>query len=67
MSDPLNRVRPWGADVPVSKPEPAADDLPILVDFGGVGMTAGGLTTTITSSDIDDVFLPPFAPEGWRG
>ena len=59
-------ARAWGSDVPVSQPEPAASVLPILVDFGGVGMTAGGVTSTVTTSDIDDVFMPMFAPEGYR-
>lgn len=59
--------RPWSTDTPISKPEPVSPDLPVLSDFGGIGMTAGGLAHTLTQGEIEDVFFPFYAPEGFRG
>lgn len=63
MSD---RVRPWMTDTPVSKPGPVRAEQPVLVDFGGVGMSAGGLTSSLTEGEIEDVFFPVYAPQGYR-
>jgi hypothetical protein len=54
-------VEVWGSDVPISMPEPPTR--PIMVDFGGFGMTTGGITHKITDSDIEELFTPFFAPE----
>lgn len=61
------KARPWMSDVPVSKPDPVNIALPVLVDFGGVGMNAAGLTTTLTQGEVEDVFMPVYAPQGFRG
>jgi len=63
----MEKARDWMSDVPVSRPEPVTLALPILVDFGGVGMSAGGLTTTLTQGEVEDVFLPAYVPQGFRG
>jgi hypothetical protein len=55
----------WASDTSVSKPEPAASDQPALVDLGGFAMTAGGLAHNLTASDVEDIFTPMYAPEGW--
>lgn len=62
----MDEKRPWASDTPVSQPEPMENSLPMLVDFGGVGMTSGGLAHSLTQADIEDVFTPFYAPEGYR-
>lgn len=51
----------WGSDVPVSRPV-ANEELPSLVDFGGFGFGEGGLTVNATPQEIEEVFVPHFAP-----
>lgn len=57
----------WASDTSVSRPEPVTQALPVLVDMGGFAMTAGGLVHNITRDDIEDIFLPVYAPEGFHG
>lgn len=57
----------WGADTRVSKPEPKDNDTPVLVDFGGFGFDAGGIRHDVTATDVEEIFFPPLAPEGFRG
>jgi hypothetical protein len=51
----------WGSDVPISMPEPPRR--PIMVNFGGFGMTTGGIAHNITEADIEEMFTPFFGPE----
>lgn len=57
----------WGTDTRVSKPEPPADDTPVLVSFGGFGFGAGGICHDVSASDVEEIFFPSFAPEGFNG
>ncbi len=54
----------WASDVKVSMPKPVDAKQPVLVDLGGFGFTAGGLTHNLTDSDVDYLSTPFFAPEG---
>lgn len=53
----------WGADVPVSMPQPTDDDL-VQVDFGGFAFTPSGIAHAISPVDIERVYSPFYAPEG---
>lgn len=55
----------WGADVPISTPEPAP--LEVKVDFLGFGFTMGGMAFNVTEAEIEEIFTPPFMPEGYQG
>lgn len=52
----------WGADTPISMPVVPKRDQPPLVDFGGFAFTAGGICHNITAGEIEDMYLPPYAP-----
>lgn len=53
-------VDDWGADVPVSIPEP--NEREIKVGFSGMGFTTGGITHDITEAEREDLLMPSFAP-----
>lgn len=55
----------WAADTPISQPIPPTK--PVLVDFQGFGFTAGGMCHNITEGESEELFLPLFAPYGYRG
>lgn len=55
----------WSSDTPVSTPEPLPPDTPIVVAFGGIGFTTGGLAHDVSESDIENLFTPFFSPEGF--
>ena len=57
----------WSADTAISRPEPIDEGLPPLVDLGGFVMTAGGLAHGLTNADMEEIFTPIYAPEGFRG
>jgi len=40
---------------------------PVLVDLGGFGMTALGLAHALSNSDLEEIFTPTYAPEGYQG
>jgi hypothetical protein len=50
----------WATDVQISQPVPPEN--PILVEFGGMGFTAGGMAHNLTESDREELFRPTFAP-----
>jgi hypothetical protein len=52
----------WGSDVRISQPQPADPDIPVVVDLGGFGFTPNGLVHNITSTEVEEVFSPTFAP-----
>jgi len=51
----------WGANVPVSMPEPSKHA--ILVDMGATGFTRYGLNHNLSSADLAALQQPTFAPE----
>ena len=53
----------WASDTPISRPEPI--EMEPLVDFGGFAFTMGGIALNVTSAEIEDIFTPPFMPEGF--
>lgn len=58
----LNKTRrSWGADVPVSMPEPLHPDRPALVDMNGFGFTIFGIAHNLKGTDLEE-YLPVFAP-----
>lgn len=52
----------WGADTPISLPEPLDPDRPALVAFGGFAFTAGGIAHDLTEAERDQLATPYFAP-----
>jgi hypothetical protein len=57
----------WASDTPVSLPEPPKRERPAVLDFGGFGFSAGGLTHNITETDLEEMATPTFAPPVTRG
>lgn len=54
----------WASDVPISRP--VAPDREVLVDFLGFGFTTGGMVLNATDSEIEELFMPPYMPEGYE-
>lgn len=52
----------WGADVPVSMPQPLPDGLVGQVPMGGFTMTERGLFPDLTQADHERLSRPTFAP-----
>ena len=50
----------WGADVPISMPEPPLNKA--VIDMGAFGFSVGGMVHQITEQQRDDLALPTFAP-----
>lgn len=51
----------WGADVPISMPQPTAND--VVVDMGAHGITnTGQLDHNLTQADLDNYTQPTFSP-----
>lgn len=61
MADHTKARRSWGADVPVSMPEPLHPDRQVLVDMGGFGFTIFGITQNFRTTDLEE-YRPVFAP-----
>lgn len=57
----------WASDAPVSQPEPIDPERPVLVDLGGIGFTSGGLAHGLSNTDLEEIFTPRYAPEGYGG
>lgn len=55
----------WGADGPISQPEAAQEE--VLVDFQGFGFTTGGVVFNVTEAELEEIFTPPFMPQGYQG
>jgi hypothetical protein len=49
----------WGADTPISTPEPPDN---VVVDFGGFGFSTGGLVHTITETEVEAFYAPFYRP-----
>jgi len=57
----------WASDVRISQPEPASAEQPVQINLGGLGFTSGGLQHMISSSEIEEIFTPTYAPDGSSG
>lgn len=60
----LTKNNVWSSDVPVSRPVPYEERMPVLVDMGGFGFTAGGIVVNVSEAEEEENFSPHFAPEG---
>ncbi|GAA1978719.1 hypothetical protein [Kitasatospora viridis] len=52
----------WGADVPVSMPQPLPPDLVGLVPMTGFTMTLNGLWPDLSQADWERISRPTYAP-----
>ncbi|MGA5598419.1 hypothetical protein ACPCSE_29715 [Streptomyces cellulosae] len=52
----------WGADVPISMPQPLRRDQVSLVPMGGFTMTVDGLFPDLSSADAERLSTPAYAP-----
>ncbi len=59
MSEPVH----WGADVPVSLPQPLTDDNPAIVPMDGFAFTTTGLFFDLSLADHARIAVPFFAPD----
>ena len=60
----MSMITPWAADVKVSMPPGVDAKMPVLVDLGGFGFTAGGLAHNVTDADVEFLSTPFYAPDG---
>lgn len=58
---------PWGADVPISMPEPSPLDAGTAVPMGGMAFTAAGLFHDLTEIDREELLARGFGPGGTDG
>lgn len=56
----------WASDGEVSKPEPLDPAMPARVRFGGFAFTAAGMAFDLDAGEVEEIFTPTFAPEGYR-
>jgi hypothetical protein len=59
MTEPIH----WGSDVPVSLPQPLAEDNPGIIPMDGFCFTANGLAYDLSQADFARISTPTFAPE----
>lgn len=52
----------WGADVPISMPQPLRADQEGIVPMGGFVMTADGLWPDMSRADHERLATPYYAP-----
>lgn len=52
---------PWAADTPISMPEPISGEETRVV-MGGFVFTATGLRHDLTQADLDEIYVPSYAP-----
>jgi hypothetical protein len=53
----------WGSDVPVSLPQPLAEDNPGVVPMDGFCFTPNGLFFDLSEADYQRISSPTFAPD----
>lgn len=58
MVNPIN----WGADVPISMPQPLDDSNPALIPMDGFTFTWNGLAHDLSQADWEARAIPTFAP-----
>lgn len=51
----------WGADAPVSLPQPLRQDDTVYVDMGGFGFNEFGIVHNFRDADWE-IYLPHFSP-----
>lgn len=59
MSEPVH----WGADVPVSLPQPLSEDNPAIIPMDGFAFTTTGLFFDLSVADHARIAVPTFAPD----
>lgn len=59
MTEPIH----WGADVPVSLPQPLDESNPGIVPMDGFCFTANGLAFDLSQADYERIATPTFAPD----
>lgn len=52
----------WGADVPISMPQPLRADQEAIVPMGGFVMTPDGLFPDLSAADHERLGTPVYAP-----
>ncbi len=52
----------WGADVPISMPQPLRPDQESLVPMGGFTMTLDGLFPDLSTADHERLATPSYRP-----
>lgn len=52
----------WGADVPVSMPQPLRADQEAIVPMNGFAMTLDGLYPDMSAADHERLSTPSYAP-----
>jgi hypothetical protein len=52
----------WGADVPVSMPQPLPSDVEGIVPMGGFVMTENGLFFDLSAADHERLSVPTYTP-----
>lgn len=55
---------PWGADVPISMPEPPPDDGAVSVPMSGFVFTPAGLRHDLTEVDREELLSRGYGPGG---
>lgn len=58
MTEPIH----WGADVPVSLPQPLAEDNPGVIPMDGFCFTESGLFFDLSAADYARISTPSYAP-----
>lgn len=58
----MTSAESWGADVPISMPQPLSQEAVVLKQMGGFCFTNGGIAHNFTSSDLDSYLTPMFQP-----
>lgn len=52
----------WGADVPISMPEPLPSNWDVFKDCGGIALTNYGVAHNFNQADLEVYTTPIFAP-----
>ncbi len=55
----------WATDTTISRPEAAKED--VMVDFGAFGWSMDGMVHNMSESDVENLIVPTFSPEGYLG
>lgn len=55
----------WGADCPISMPEPLTADQQVYVDMDAFCFTLTGIAHNFRAAELEAYLTPRFAPEPW--
>jgi hypothetical protein len=58
MTEPTH----WGADVPISLPQPLTADNPGIIPMDGFCFTSSGLFFDLSDADYQRIAVPAYAP-----